>query len=57
VITMAEMATSAIHIDANDPQEMARWAKKFGISEEQLEAIIKLVGNSVSAIQGELATE
>jgi hypothetical protein len=54
---MAETATSPTYIDVNDPREMARWAKEFGISQEQLEAIIKIVGNSVSAIQGELATE
>jgi Mg2+ and Co2+ transporter CorA len=57
VTAMAETATSPTYIDVNDPREMARWAKEFGISQEQLEAIIKIVGNSVSAIQGELATE
>jgi hypothetical protein len=57
VTAMAETATSPTYIDVNDPREMAQWAKEFGISQKQLEAIIKIVGNSVSAIQGELATE
>lgn len=45
------------YIDVSSPQDLARWAKEFGISVEQLEAIIKIVGNSVSAVQGEIATE
>lgn len=57
---MAEPAyepTYPAYIDANCPQDLARWAKEFGISVEQLQAIIKIVGNSVSAVQGEIATE
>ena len=54
--TASDSASSA-HIDVNSPQDVTRWAKEFGISEEQLRAIIKIVGNSVSAVQGEIATE
>jgi DNA-dependent RNA polymerase auxiliary subunit epsilon len=53
----AREPTDPAYIDVNSAQDLARWAKEFGISVEQLEAIIKIVGNSVSAVQGEIATE
>lgn len=60
VTIMPESATNAAfpaYIDVNNPQDVTRWAKEFGLSEEQLRAIIQIVGNSVSAVQGEIATE
>lgn len=53
----ATNTASPAYIDVNSPREVTRWAKEFGISEEQLKAIIKIAGNSVSAVQGEIATE
>jgi hypothetical protein len=45
------------YINAKDPNDLAHWAKELGVSVDQLLAIIKVAGNSVSAIQGEIATE
>ena len=48
-------ATAKINID--DPADLRRWAGTLGLSEEQLVAMVKRVGPSVAAIQGEIATE
>jgi hypothetical protein len=50
-------ADGPAYINTKDPNDLAHWARELGISVDQLLAIIKVVGNSVSAIQGEIATE
>jgi hypothetical protein len=50
-------AGGPVYINTKDSNDLAHWARELGISVDQLLAIIKVVGNSVSAIQGEIATE
>jgi hypothetical protein len=44
-------------INGDDPADVRRWAERLGLSEDQLVAMMRQVGNSVAAIQGEIATE
>jgi hypothetical protein len=55
--TMEDTSRKPVTIKVDDPQDVARWAQKLGISVEQLHALMKIVGNSVSAVKGEIATE
>jgi hypothetical protein len=54
---MEDTSREPVTIKVDDPQDVARWAQKLGISVEQLHAMMKIVGNSVSAVKGEIATE
>lgn len=41
-------------INLSQEHEVRYWAKELNVSEDQLRAIVKQVGNSVSAVRGEL---
>ena len=42
-------------ISLTDPYEVRDWAKKFGVTEEELTAAVKKVGNSASDVQAHLS--
>ena len=42
-------------INTSEDHEMRYWSKKFGVSEDQLKAAVKKVGNSAKAVEEELA--
>jgi hypothetical protein len=43
-------------INTSEDYELRYWSGKFGVSQEQLKAVLKKVGNSVSAVEKELKT-
>jgi hypothetical protein len=43
-------------INTSEDYELRYWSGKFGVSQDQLKAVVKKVGNSVSAVEKELKT-
>lgn len=43
-------------INMHNPTEAKCWAHKFGISQDQLRALVEKVGNSATAVRKELET-
>jgi hypothetical protein len=41
-------------ISLEEDHERSRWAKKFGVTEEQLRAAVKAVGHSAAAVEAHL---
>jgi len=41
-------------INTEEDYELRYWSEKFGVSQDQLKAAVKKVGNSVSAVEKEL---
>jgi len=41
-------------INTSEDHEVRYWSKKFGVSEDQLKAAVKKVGNSAKAVEEEL---
>ena len=46
--------TTSDHINISEYYEAEYWAKKFGVTIEQLKSAIRAVGNSVSAVEKRL---
>jgi hypothetical protein len=44
-------------ISLTDVYEVRDWAKKFGVSEEELTAAVKKVGNNASDVQAHLQSK
>ena len=45
-----------MRISLSDDYEVQDWAKKFGVSKEQLVAAVKKVGNEAGAVEAHLKT-
>lgn len=43
-------------INTSEDYELRYWSGKFGVSQDQLKAVVRKVGNSVSAVEKELRT-
>ena len=41
-------------INTSEDHELRYWSEKFGVSRDQLKAVVNKVGNSVSAVEKEL---
>jgi Protein of unknown function (DUF3606) len=41
-------------IDVNEKYEVQHWAKKFGVSEEELRAAVQRVGPTAAAVERDL---
>lgn len=41
-------------IKASEPYELRHWAKKFGVSEDELKAAVKQVGDRAEAVENQL---
>jgi uncharacterized protein DUF3606 len=41
-------------INTSEDYELRYWSKKLGVTQDQLKAAVKKVGNSVSAVEKEL---
>lgn len=46
--------TTSDHINVSEYYEAEYWAKKFGVTIEQLKSAIRAVGNSVNAVEQRL---
>jgi hypothetical protein len=46
--------TTKDHINISEYYEAEYWAKKFGVTVEQLKSAIRAVGNSVNAVERRL---
>ena len=44
-------------INTEEDYELRYWSEKFGVSQDQLKAAVKKVGNSVSPVEKELKAE
>lgn len=52
---MSENLKDRSRVDVSQPSEVAYWCGKFGCSETQLRAAVKMVGFAVSRVRNHLA--
>lgn len=52
---MSDSPKDRSRVTVNDPAEVAHWCTKFGCSETQLRAAVKMVGPAPSKVRAHLA--
>jgi hypothetical protein len=52
---MPDDLSKRAHININQPHDLRYWADKFGITPDELRAVVNKVGTSVKAAEQELA--
>jgi len=52
---MPDSPKDRAHVSVSQPSEVAFWCEKFGCSETQLRAAVKMVGVTISKVRAHLA--